>query len=1156
MTGAAAALLLLALVAQPPAPPATDEEAVRTAVQQYFDAQARKDADAALAFWSAAANPRPTRDAFVAVFGDGEDQFVVDVQRVVVQGAEARVRVLAVRTRVTLRDGRQSSARTLLQNAQIWRRETAGWKLLRDGPFAEEIADEIIAAAAADRPALFDQHRADLSRIRQAISQRATMAITLGRDYARGKALFELALEISRAAADRLGEVNSLHNIAQAAYFLGDHRTATEFYEKELAAGREADDLDAVAAASFGLATVAYTRAEYTAALGFYREALAAYEKRDHGSAIGRAVVSIGNVQFLQADYDAATASYRRALAVLLESQDGQGVSLARGGLARVYVAQGDLAAALDMYGQVLAGARARLSADARLKSEVAATLESIGEVYFRLGNTDQARGNIEEARALAATDAAAFGRLSATLGLIELVAGRFEAALAGYTDSRSRFEQIKDTHGIARAWVGIGFSHAARETWKDAMAAYQTAIRIFDELKKEEDAARAWLGLSMAQSGALDHTAALESARKVAATAARVKSEDLAWRAAVRGGEALRKLARLDAARSEFERAIVSIDRLAAELPVNPDARAQLDDSASAWTGLAITLAAAGDARGALAAAEARRAHVRRVQLAAFQRDIARGMTAEEKADEQGIVRELISTRAQLRAERNAPRPDAARLEKLAQQLASLVTRRAEQQARLYTRVPELETWRGLRAPAGAGDLSLLVPDARTLIVEYLLGDDELLVLSVAAGQPALEVSAAVVPIERRKFADQIAEAMKPAMLQDGAAWRKQSAPIAAALLAPLSARLDGREHCVIVPDDLLWKIPFEALPLGDGPLAATVRVTYATSLTTLALQRKIPASQPAGSEVTAAFVAAPEIPAPIRTQIGLTQPAWKEPDAAAARSAAEALGAAYADRGSIRAAAEATEAAVRTVFEAADVIHTAAPFQVSGAAPLFSYLVFAASGDTHETDGRWEVREWFSGTSKARVLVLADASSMGNAGAGGALDTIAWAAAAAGVPALVIARAPAEGFDLGALHAAFHARLAKGADVRDAWTGAVALAREKAGGAPAGWSGARLVGASLGAAGQGPADDLAVGKEIPAANQLDRVLRGADEWNRVQPRVHDTAKKPLALHGRHHRGDGDCPADPRHTAGHPSRQPGATPPDKSIARRHTPTV
>ena len=127
------------------------------------------------------------------------------------------------------------------------------------------------------------------------------------------------------------------------------------------------------------------------------------------------------------------------------------------------------------------------------------------------------------------------------------------------------------------------------------------TAIRMFEASRNNGDSGRAWLGLSMAQSGKGEHEAALASALTVRTIAATVDSADLAWRASVRAGEALRSLQRLDEAQQEFRRAIAAIDTLAAAAPINPEARGQLDDSASAWTGLAFTLAAMSDARGAL---------------------------------------------------------------------------------------------------------------------------------------------------------------------------------------------------------------------------------------------------------------------------------------------------------------------------------------------------------------------------------------------------------------------------------------------------------------------------------------------------------------------------------------------------------------------------
>src|SRR5262249_20572558 len=497
---------------------------------------------------------------------------------------------------------------------------------------------------------------------------------------------------------------------------------------------------------------------------------------------------SIGILQYLQADYDAASASYRRGLSALLAIGDSSGAAFARRGLARVLAAQGDVAAALEIYGQVLAAARAALQADPRLKGDVATALESIGELYYRIGNTDQARTSFEEARRLDEGDPESAGRVLAALGMTELVAGRFDAALAAYSDSRARLEAAKNLDGMAHAWVGVGFSQAARNKFTEAIAAYRAAIGLFEQKSNEDGVARAWLGLSLAQSGAADEKAALESAGKVSAIAERIKSQDLAWRGAARAGEALRNLGRLDEARQAFERAIASIDRLAADAPVSTEARGDLSDSASAWTGLAFTLAKQGSAAGALRAMEARRAHIRRVDFAAFQHDIARGATPEELADEQAVARDIISTRARLRGETQSPHPDPAPAQQLGEQLPALNAKRAEQQTRLYARLPELPLWRGLpQPPMDASALDALVPGPRGLLVAYLLTDDELLVVTVARGEDAPDVAVTAAPIDRRAFADALAAAMQPAVLQDVAEWRKRAAPLAAALLDPI---------------------------------------------------------------------------------------------------------------------------------------------------------------------------------------------------------------------------------------------------------------------------------------------------------------------------------------------------------------------------------
>ena len=175
MIAAALVVALLAQVAQP-AVQAPDEEAVREAVRAYYEVQTKKDPDKAAAFWSAAANPRMSREAFVAMFGAGEAEYTADVQSVTIKGTDARVRVSVTIARTIVRNDVPTIARMTQLFSQVWRKEGAGWKLLREGTVADEIADDLIAATPAERPALYETHRQYLTQARLAISQRATMA--------------------------------------------------------------------------------------------------------------------------------------------------------------------------------------------------------------------------------------------------------------------------------------------------------------------------------------------------------------------------------------------------------------------------------------------------------------------------------------------------------------------------------------------------------------------------------------------------------------------------------------------------------------------------------------------------------------------------------------------------------------------------------------------------------------------------------------------------------------------------------------------------------------------------------------------------------------------------------------------------------------------
>ena len=435
--------------------------------------------------------------------------------------------------------------------------------------------------------------------------------------------------------------------------------------------------------------------------------------------------------------------------------------------------------------------------------------------------------------------------RLLGSLGLTEIVAGKFEAALADYTESRARFETAKSPEGVAHAWVGIGFSHAAREKFADAIPAYRTAIRMFEAAEDNLNAGRAWLGLSIAQSGARRSSPPRSKAREKVRAIAALQSRATTCRGAPTSGSARRcaSCRTVDEARRSFQDAVTTIDRLAADAPINPEARRQLDDSASAWSGPgARARLARATPRARCAAVEARHAHIRRVQLGGFQRDITRGATPEERAEEQGIVRELISTRAQLTAERRGRKPDAG-----AARQAAAAARDARGEARRSAgaslRAPARAAGSGAGSTPASTDWLASLDSPADLLVEYLgrrrgtAGRDGRATARPVRISPrrSRRSSAAISPTRSSRR-----RRPRCCRIRWSGGRRRCRWPRRCSTRSP--RRLRDRDRIVVVPDDVLWKVPFEALPSGDADLSSRARVTYATSLATLARRARHP--------------------------------------------------------------------------------------------------------------------------------------------------------------------------------------------------------------------------------------------------------------------------------------------------------------------------
>jgi hypothetical protein len=596
----------------------------------------------------------------------------------------------------------------------------------------------------------------------------------------------------------------------------------------------------------------------------------------------------------------------------------------------------------------------------------------------------------------------------------------------------------VGDKECVASAIAGLAFAQTAQEKFKEGIASYKTAIESFNSLKKIEQAARAEIGLSraLARSGAPD--LALAAASHARAEAEKLTQDDVLWRAQVAEAEALRRLRERPKAIIAATGAVAVVDRLLEVARVRPSAPVARDSS-SAFAMLALLQAEDGDAEAAFESAERMRAHDLRVLLAPGERDISRGMTDREREEERTLASELVSLHAQLTRERGLPKPDAARIARLDAAITDATQKRTAEQLALFERLPALRTWRGLMQAATRVDVDRLLPAAGTILIEFVMTEETLLVIvarrhtSSDSNVDGVRFSTHFENAPRRAIAERVAKLQQPETARDAAAWRTA----ALELVPGLPAIFGAATRAIVIPHEVLWRVPFEALPVDAGYLADATSIVYAPSVTALVRTPPgDPRDPPSGRDSVAAqphlvAVSAPELAPPVVEELARTAPGWAIRNMATAEQELSAIATgAETDRVQAVRGADATEAAVRERLPKADVIHLGAPFRVNGASPLFSPMLLATDA---ANDGALEAREIMNLDLHAGIAVLSDGASMTMRDAADEVGAVSWAWRAGGVPAIVLPRWAADHPVSTELLTALHTRLRAG-DAPDA--------------------------------------------------------------------------------------------------------------------------
>lgn len=904
----------------------------------------------------------------------------------------------------------------------------------------EELASALVAARSEDERAKLLSAKPELvsADLRKALNVLGDQFRTKS-DYATALAVYQLALSIAQKIDDGEGVAQTLSNIGVVYRVQGDYQHSLEAYEASVKRWETLGQRAGLARTLTSIGVLRYFQGNYDAALVAYRASLKLLEGADDKDTAAGALNGIGAIHRELGEYDLALDFYGQSLRAA-EAQDNKiRIGIALNNIGILYRSWGNYARALEYF---------QRSHDLRVplgdKLGMSITMLNIGDIHQLQGNYDLSLNYFQKSLALreALGDKEGIATVSNAIGEGYRLLGRYDLALQNLLRSLALREALGNKPRIARTLHNLGNLHLSQSDAAAAMKFYERALALEDAAGDRERSVETlnMIGLAYETQGA--HEKALESVSRAAALARQINYSQGVWHARAVAGRAHRALNQADEARLAFDEAIRTIESMRAQAAGNEQQRQYFfADKISPYAEMVALLVAQNRPAEALMYAERAKARVLLDVLRTGRSDITKAMTPAEQAQERKLRQEISTLNAQAQREATQVRPDALRLAALRRQLDRARLDLDALTNVLYSLHPELRLQRGDAPPSSIGQLSDLLHVPNTALVEYVIGDEQTFLFVITSPeQGAAEVQPTTQSTTTRtaKAPTATAVAMRTAspllkvytlnikrrnLVERVGRFRRQLAErdllfggashaLYDLLLAPARAQLEGKTSLVIVPDETLWELPFQALRSPAGRYAVEDHaISYAPSLSVLramVLRRRgqqttkpapLPDLLAFGNPLLDGRTGQAEPGGLMSASLGALPEAERQ-----VRTLAQIYGAANSK---VYTGAEAREDRLKVEAGKYRILHLAAHGVLNDASPMYSHIVLAQGKTDTKEDGLLETWELMHLDLRADMVTLsACETARGSIRPGEGMVGLSWGFFVAGSPTTLVSQ------------------------------------------------------------------------------------------------------------------------------------------------------
>ena len=1012
------------------------ESRLREIGERFFDAYQKKDLDRLMSLWSdQSPDLSATRQKFQQTFArnDKIEFKSLDIQKVSIAGKSALMRLVVEMTAIEVGTGKPATGAGKLSRTFHFVYENEQWKVSQYASTDDDLAEALLRVDTdAERTRLLDAEK-DLLTIE-------LVQVVIGRSRALGdqgrqpeaQSASQLALTIAERLANKMLTGKALNFIAASYASQRNYPRALELYQRSLNAFEESGDKVGTLTALSSIGMHHWSQRNYAEAAPYFERGLKLAEQAAHKSAMASFLRGLGLCNVGQGRYHEALAYYERSLKIAEEAKDIRQAASTLQNMGIAYDYEGNYARAVESYQKSL-----NMKQMLQDKAGTWGLLSNLGLIHRIQGNLAQAleymQASLKLVEELGNDVKPAVPPLLSNIGAVYAAQKNYTQALDYQLRSLKLAEALGDKGVLSRTLGNLGILFSLQGKYSEALEYFQRSLNLNQALGDKEAIANCLTNMAELQFSQSRYGQAAETAEQAASLAGEIGLAEIVCSANTIAGRAYLATHQLARARESFLTAIDTIEKMRGQAAFGEqEQQRSFETRLSPYYGMVDLLVEQNNATEALVYAERAKGRVLLDVLQSGRIDVTKAMTRDEQEREREIRTQVSSLNKQLLQQRQEQRVDSARLSDLETRLQKARLGYEAFQTTLYAVHPELRVQRGRMQPLTMDEISRLMPDTKTALLEFAVLEDKTILFVMTSksgtGQGNLDLKVYTLPVKQLDLVDQT-QKFSHSLAERRLNLQQTGTQLYDLLLKPARAQLQGINSLIIVPDGVLWGLPFQALQPSSSRYAIEDYVfSYAPSLTVLReeMKQSVPLTTTHGL-TTLLALGNPAVGAATleHARTGLMDERLEPlPEA---EKQVRLLGELYGpDQSKIYTGLGAQEERFKAEAGNYKIIHLATHGILNNSSPMYSQLVLSTSDATSVEDGLLEAWEIMKLDLRADLVVLsACETARGRIGAGEGIVGLSWALFVAGAPTAVVTQWKVESASSTELMLEFHKQM-----------------------------------------------------------------------------------------------------------------------------------